>query len=205
MATFTWNYYGDTTPDWTDIAANTLVFSGVGGLATAVTVGEWQDETHIGNGDPGTDQCGTNHSNSVKYISSTEFDDGGGTETINDTNLLATECTLQILFTHGSAVAVTSARLYAYDGSTVTTPAVGVDVVAFEQGQTNTAWEIINDDSVAGALTNGNIGGDNSAERLDFADSGSATDHTYYAALSASPESVGAKASFDFGMALTYS
>ena len=43
------------------------------------------------------------------------------------------------------------------------------------------------------------------SERLDLADSGSATDHYWYIALSASPESVGAKTSFDFGATLTYS
>jgi len=205
MATFTWNYYGGAGPAWTDIAANTVVFSGTGGLATPVTVASWQDETHIGNGDPGTDQCGANHIVNVKYISSTQFDNGSGTETLSDANLVATECTLQILFTDGASVAITNARFYSYDGTTVTTEAVGVDAVAFEQGVAASAWTIINDDAVAGALTNGSIGGDNSGERLDLADQGAATDHTYYVAISASPESVGGKASFDLGIALTYS
>ena len=205
MATFTWNYYGSTGPAWTDISTNTIVFSGSGGLTTPVTVAAWQDETHIGSGDPGTDQCGANHSNNVKYISSTQFDSGSGTETLNDTNLLATECTLQVLFTDGASVAITNARFYAYDGTTVTTEAVGVDVEAFEQGVAATTWTIINDDSVAGALTVGAVGGDNAGERLDLANQGAATSHTYYIAVSASPESVGAKSSFDFGIALTYS
>lgn len=205
MATFTWNYYGSTGPAWTDISTNTIVFSGSGGITTPVTVAAWNDETHIGDGDPGTDQCGANHANSVKYISSTQFDNGSGTETLNDTNLTQDECVLQIEFTDASSVAITNARFYAYDGTTVTTEAVGVDVVAFEQGQSATTWTVINDDTVSGALTSGSIGGDNSGERLDLADQGAATDHTYYIAISASPESVGAKTSFDLGIALTYS
>ncbi|MHC4412490.1 MAG: hypothetical protein ACYSW6_05885 [Planctomycetota bacterium] len=205
MATFTWNYWGGTGPSWTDVATDTIVFSGTGGLTNPVTVAAWQDETHMGTGDPGTDGCGTVHAKNNKYISSTQFDNGSGTETLNDTNLTQDECTLQIVFTDASAVAITSARFYAYDGTTTTTEAVGVDVVAFEQGQSATTWTVINDDTVSGALTNGSIGGDNAGERLDIADSGSATSHTYYIAVSASPETVGAKTDFDFGFALTYS
>lgn len=198
MAAFDWAYWGATGPGWTDIGANTIVFSGSGGLATPVTVAAWQDETHIGSGDPGTDQCGTNHSNNVKFISSTQYDSGGGTETLIDANLLATECTLRIQFTDAGSVATSNGRFYAYDGSTTTTEAVGVDVYAFEQGVTATTWTNINDDS-------GNTGGDNAGQRLDLGNSGAATEHTFYIAISASPESVGAKSSFDFGVALTYS
>lgn len=207
MATFTWYAMVGAGPTWTDISTNTVVFSGSGtDLSAAVTVATWQDGTHLGDDDPGSDQCGANHANNVKYVSSTQFNlNGGGTETLNDTNLTSSECTLRVIFTHGSAVSTSSARFYAYDGSTTTTPAVGVDVVAFEQGVTATTWTVINDETVAGALTNGSIGGDNTSERLDLGDQGSATDHTFYIAVSASPESVGAKTSFDFGLALTYS
>lgn len=198
MAAFTWEVYSDT-PGWKDIAANTIVFSGSATDLTAnITVAAWQDGTHLGNGDPGTDQCGTNHVPNVKYISSTEFDDGGGTEDLNDTNLVPTECSFRIRFTDASSVATSSARLYSYDGTTETDEAVGVDAYAFEQGVTASSWTQINDDS-------GNVGGDNSGQRLDIQDDGAATDHTYYFAVSASPESVGAKASFDVGIALVYS
>jgi len=205
VATFTWNYWGGTGPSWTDVSTDTIVFSGTGGLANPVTVAAWQDETHMGTGDPGSDACGTVHAKNNKYISTTQFDNGSGTETLNDTNLTQDECTLQIIFTDGASVAITSARFYAYDGTTTTTEAIGVDVEAFEQGQAATLWTIINDDTVSGALTVGSIGGDNTGERLDLADQGAATDHTYYIAVSASPETVGAKTAFDFGIALTYS
>lgn len=197
MATFTWEVYANT-PAWFDIAANTVVFAGLGGLATPITVGSWQDETHLGNGDPGTDQCGTNHVPNVKYVSGTQFDSGSGTETLNDTNLTATECTLRVRFTDGSSVAISSARFYAFDSTTETVEAIGIEAYAFEQGVGATAWTQIGDDS-------GNIGGDNSGERLDLGDQGAATDHTFFIAISARPETVGAKTAFDFGIALTYS
>jgi hypothetical protein len=197
MATFTWEVYSDT-PAWHDIGANTVVFAGSGGIDTPITVGSWQDETHIGNGDPGTDQCGTNHVPNVKYVSGTQFDDGGGTETLNDTNLVATECTLRVTFTDAASVATSSARFYSFDGTTETTEAVGIEAYAFEQGVSASTWTQINDDS-------GNIGGDNSGERLALSDQSAGTEHTFYIAISARPESVGAKTEFDFGIALTYS
>ena len=57
---------------------------------------------------------------------------------------------------------------------------------------------MINDDS-------GNIGGDNSGERLGLTDQSADTEHTFYVAVSSRPESVGSKTEFDLGIALTYS
>jgi hypothetical protein len=200
MATITFEGYMGATPDWTDLAANTLVFcSSLTDLATAITVAEWQDGTHAGSDDPGTDQCGANHMNNVKYVDDTHFIlNGGSSEVINDTNLTQNECTLRIHFNHGSAVAVTGARLYCYDGTTTTDPGVDMEMYAFEQGQSATSWTEINDYS-------GSIGGDNVGERLDLADSASSQDHYWYVAISVSPESVGDKASVDLGVTLTYS
>jgi len=197
MATFTWQVYADT-PGWMGIGANTIVFSGSGGLATPITVGTWQSESHLGSGDPGTDQCGANHVPNVKYISGTQFDSGGGTESLNDTNLAQTECTMRINFTDASSVATSNGRFYSFDGATETNEAVGIEAYAFERGVGASTWTNINDDS-------GNIGGDNSGERLALSDQSAATEHTFYVAVSARPESVGAKTQFDFGIALTYS
>lgn len=197
MATFTWEAYCDT-PGWKGISTNTIIFSGSGGLATPITVGNYQSETHLGSGDPGTDQCGSSHVPNTKYISSTQFDGGSGTETLNDTNLAQTECTLRIKFTDASSVATSSARFYAFDGTTETNEAVGVEAYAFERGVSATTWTQINDDSA-------NVGGDNTSERLSLSDQGAGTEHYFYIAISARPESVGAKTQFDFGIALTYS
>lgn len=197
MATFTFDaYYG--TPAWTDISTNTMVFGGAG-FGDTIAVGSYQDSTHIGTGDPGTDVCTTNHANNVKYLTgSTMSVNGGGSEDINDTNLLETECTLRVHFNHTSSVQITNARLYCFDGTTPTTEAPGIDAWAFERGVSATAWTKVNDASAS-------YGGDNAGERMALGDKTAAQDHYWYVALSASPESVGAKTSFDFGVALTYS
>lgn len=200
MATFTWYGYMGSTPGWVDIASNTIVFSGSAtDLTVPITVGTWNSGTHVGNGDPGTDQCGTNHMRNVKYVSSTQFDNTGSTETINETNIAQTECTLQIMFSDASSVATSAARFYSFDPlASETVEAVGVEAYALERLTGVTQWTQINDDS-------GSIGGDNSGERLSLADQAAATQHTYYVCVSARPETVGAKTQFDLGIALTYS
>ena len=200
MATFNWEVYADT-PAWMDVSTNTIVFSGSNtDLTEPITVGTWNDGTHLGSGDPGTDQCGSTHVPNVKYVSSTQFDlNGGGTTTLNDTNLTESECTIRIKFTDASEVETSNARFYAFDGTTETNEAVGVEAYAFERGVDASTWTQINDDS-------GNIGGDNSGERLGLSDhTTSAYTHYFYIAISARPESVGAKTQFDLGVALTYS
>jgi hypothetical protein len=200
MATFTFSGYMGAGPAWADLSTNRIVFSSsLTDLATAITVASFQDGTHAGDGTPGTDQCGANHMNNVKYVDDTHFSlNGAASAVLNDTNLADTDCTMQIHFNHGSAVAVSNARLYCYDNSTTTQYAADLDVYAFERGAGASSWTKINDAS-------GVTGGDNSGERLDLQNSASATDHYWYVALSASPEAVGAKSNFAFGVALTYS
>ena len=119
---------------------------------------------------------------------------GGGTETLNDTNLIAGECTLRIHLNNGASVATQNSYFYTFDGSTTTTEAVEVEAYAFEQGVSATTWTQVNDDS-------GNVGGNNSGERLDLGEKSAATDHYWYLAISARGESAGAKTSFDLGFA----
>lgn len=197
MATFQWEVYANT-PGWFDISTNTVVFSGTGGISTPITVGNWQDETHLGTDDPGADQCGSNHVPNCQYVNDTQFDKGGGTIALNDTNLATTECTLRIYFYDGSSVTTTNGRFYTFDGTTETNEAVGIEAYAFERGVGASTWTLVNDDS-------GNTGGDNSGERLPLTDQSAGTEHWFYIAISARPESVGSKTQFDLGVALTYS
>lgn len=200
MATITFEGYMGAGPSWTDIGANTLVFSSsLTDLTAPITVNAYNDGTHAGNGDPGTDQCGANHINNVKYLTSGTFSlDGGGSTALSDANLPANDCTLRLHFNHSSSVAVTNARAYIYKPSvSVTTKADNIMAYAWERGESATAWTLIND--------TGTTGGDNTGERLDLQNSGAATDHYWYIALSLSPTVVGGHTDVDLGMALTYS
>lgn len=202
MATITFEHNTGTSgaPVWTNIAANTLVFSGSATSLTAtISTTDWQDGTHIGNDDPGTDQCaggvggGGAHVSNVKFLTTSTMSlNAAGSANITDANLAANDCTLRIHLTNASSVATQNTFFYTFDGATTTTEAVEVECYAFERGVTATAWTQVNDDSA-------NIGGDNSGERLDLGEKSTATDHTWYLALSARGESAGQKTSFDLG------
>lgn len=199
MATITFESYVGAGPAWADNGVNTVVFSGaIDDVATPITVAQFQDGTHLGSGSPGTDQCGANHNNNVKYVDSTHFIlNGGSSEVLNDTNLGNDECNIRLHFNHASAVVVTGARLFMYDGAVDANYAPDIDAFAFERGVSASAWTNINDGS-------GGTGGDNVGERLDLGDKSSATDQYWYIALSLSPEAVGGK-NAAIKLALTYS
>lgn len=189
MATFTWYLQGtsDTTIEATDI----LQFAGSGGFDTAVTVGEYNDTTHV-ESSVGADDSSGNTPNNVKFISASggtggdsQADWGDGTEDLDA--MLTSEATLKINFSHGSSVTTSSAIFYAYDGTTTTAVPTGVTFYAAEQGDTN--------------FTNA----EGSAAALTLNDNTTATSHDFYIAVSASPDSVGEKTDFTLRIELTYS
>ena len=196
MATITYEYH-QSTPAWASMGANTLVFSGSAtDLTESISTIDWNDGVHIGDGDPGADQCvsgdNSGHINCVKYVDSTHFIlNGGASEVLNDTNLLDTECTLRIHLNNGTAVETQNSYFFCFDGATDTAEAVGVECYAFERGESASAWTQINDDS-------GDIGGNNAGERLDLGEETSGVDLYWYLALSARGETAGGKSSFDF-------
>jgi hypothetical protein len=167
----------------------------------------FQDGTHVGSGTPGTDQCTTNHTRNNKWLTDSTFSaNGGGSETLNDTNLDDAESTMRVHFNDSVARSIQNGRFYCFDGTTTTVEAVGLDVAAYEKGNSAT-WFHLNDDSATGATgwTTGNKGGDNDTERIGMgARASAATDQYWYYALSASPETAGSKSSFAFGVYLEY-
>lgn len=199
MATFTWKVYANT-PAWFDAGSNHIIFSGSSTDPTVpITLNTWNTGTHLGSADPGTDQCGTTHIPNVAYVATNSYSYNGGASTaLTDANLLDTHCQLQVLFTDAASVATSNGFFYCYDSTTTTTEATGVEVYAFERGVSATQWTAINDDSA-------NVGGNNSGERLSLGNQTSATEHTYFIAISARPETVGGKGDFEFGVTLTYS
>lgn len=183
MATYTWTLQGTspTTIDATDI----IQFAGSGGFDTAITVGEYNDSTHVESSVGANDSSGNTPHNNKYLTSSTVSVNGGGSTALS--GVTTTNCALKINFAHGSAVAVSSHTIYAYDGTTTTAVPTGVTFYIAEQGDTN--W------------TNA----EGSAAALSVADSASATSHDFYFLISASPESVGEKTAFAIRDELTYS
>ena len=180
MATWTrYGYYGGSA--WNDIGTNNVAFTGSSGYTDSIAVNSWQDKTFVVDGTPGNEVAEINN---TKFVSSSEFDKGGGGTAINDTNCAQTDCTFRWKFAHGTAVALQNMELYAYDGGTDANPAPNVEIQAFEQGEGATAWTEINDASAS-------VGGTGNAMSLGTRAAGTA--HYYYFALSWSGETAGAK------------
>ena len=129
---------------------------------------------------------------------------GAGSEVINDTNLADAECSLRIHLNDASAFKTQNGRFYSYNNSTTTVQATGVEIAAYEKGN-SAQWFHLNDDTTTGPTgwVTGSIGGDNTGERITMAARGSAAvDQLYYYALSLSPESFGDKANVAVGTSI---
>ena len=187
MATFTWALQGVTPTTLED--TDKLQLAGAT-FDSAVTVSEYQDSTHVESSVGANDSDG-NTPNNVKFISQdggtagdSQADWGDGTEDIDA--ILQSECTLDILFNHGSSVITENAIFYAYDGTTTTAVPTGVTFQAAELA--DAAW------------TNA----EGSAAAVTITDDATGTDHHYFISVSASPESVGLKEAFKLRIELTY-
>jgi len=115
-------------------------------------------------------------------------------------------CSMRVHFNDSVARSIQNGRFYCFDGTTTTTPAVGLDVAAYELANSS-QWFHLNDDSTTGpsGWTTGSVGGDNTGERISMgARASAATDQYWYYGLSASPETAGSKSSFAFGVYLEY-
>jgi hypothetical protein len=181
MATFTWTLQGTspTTIDATDI----IQFAGAT-FDSAITVGSYNDSTHVESSVGANDSSGNSPHNTKYLTSSTLSLDGGASSAVSA--LTTANCPLKINFSDASSVTTTSGKFYAYDGTTTTNAPVGVTFQAFEQG--DSAW------------TNA----EGSANAVTINDDTAATSHDYFFGISASPESVGEKTSFKLRIELTY-
>jgi hypothetical protein len=182
MATFTFTLQGSS--DTVIGATDRLQFAGASGFDSKVTVGAYNDSTHVKSSADANDSNGNTPENN-KYVSGTTADWGDGVENLN--LITEAECALKINFSDAASVEITDAIFYAYDGSTTTAVPTGVTFQAAEQG--DAAW------------TNA----EGSAAAVTLADQAAATSHDYFIAVSASPESVGLKSAFAIRVELTYS
>ena len=182
MATFTFTLQGSS--DTVIGATDRLQFAGAGGFDSKVTVGAYNDSTHVKSSADANDSNGNTPENN-KYVSGTTADWGDGVENLN--LITDAECALKINFSDAASVEITDAIFYAYDGTTTTAVPTGVTFQAAEQGDAN--WS----------------NAEGSAAAVALADQAAATSHDYFIAVSASPESVGLKSAFAIRVELTYS
>ncbi len=172
MATFTHYLQGST--DTTITSTDRLQFAG-GTFDSAITVGEYNDSTHVKD-DTDSDKSSGNSPNNNKY------------GTISSWPISTGDCALKINFSHSSSVETQNAIFYAYDGSDTTAGPSNVTFYAAEGG-------------VSSSWTNA----EGSGSALALADNTSAaTSHDFYLAVSASPDTVGTKTGNMYRIELEY-
>lgn len=164
-------YYDTVLSDWVQFVNDRIIAHG-DTYKLFMSQGDWQ------NGMSSEVRAGNN----VKFISSGQFDNGLGTQTLNDTNLTDAECPIRVrlIDESGTNFTTSSVSFWVYDGVTESAMAVGVEVYAFEQGEGNTSWTLLNDSSAG-------IGG--SGDAMSLAGNSGASEYTYYLAISSRVES----------------
>jgi len=206
MATI--SFYGDSAgPFDVDLYGSGLGFYGAGGFGASVAVGDWQENTYItdGNGVINGPQ-----SNNVKWTHSLSGE-LSGSNNLPLKYIPNADATLNVRFTHGSAVQVQNAELRIYDRTTITVGASGVTTKVAEiihtspsdavLGSGDLSWITASGDTVPVPLVQSpgisGIAGHGSSVTP-------ATRHDWYVAISARPDSIGSKTLYGMYVALEY-
>lgn len=186
--------------DLGDLRIHHLAGSGLGfygsSFGQSVAVSEYQDTTYI------TDSTGSNEGPALvntKWVhESSGINSTVGTDPIDLQHIPNRLSTLEIRFTHGSAVNVQNAKLRIFDRSNINNPASGV---------TTKVAEIIHPNPTQGAGGSGDATWNTPAGSdvmMDLVDSpgmsgvnamanNTSKMHSWYTVLSAEPDSIGSK------------
>lgn len=186
-----------------NLHVNNLSGSGIGyyggGFGYSVAVGSYQDTTFI------TNSAGTSQGpqcNNIKYMNTASGIINSASSGVALTAIPNYLATLKIEFTHTTAVKTQNAKFYCYDRVSINNPASGVtfkfaelihpDTVQNNNGSGTTSWQTPTGSSVVINLTA-------SPGMSGLSPNGPSTTqdtHHWFAAMSASPNSIGSKTDF---------
>ena len=184
-----------------DLNGSGLGFFGNSGFGSSVEVGEYQDATHI------TDGNGLTNGGQVTNVKWSHANSG----TLDGPNTYALQdiphrlATLNIRFTHTSAVKTQNAKLRIYDRSAINNDPSGVTCKVADiwghphptaetanQGSGDSSW---NTPKGSGVIMDLVASPGNSGQRPNGANT-TEIRHDWYVAMSASPDSIGSKTQF---------
>jgi len=192
-----------------DMAGSGLGFYGSSGFGTSVAVNSWQDSTYVtdGNGLIQGPQAGNvkwTHANSGEVE---------GTTNLALTYIPNYQSSLNVRFTHGSAVQCQNVEARVYDRASINVGASGVttrmveiihpDVTQVAGGSGDSAWI----EPAGSGITVGMA--KSPGESGQFAGDGTAstrtdTRHDWYLGISGSPDSIGSKTLYGLYISLEY-
>ena len=202
-----------------DFYADTFNLNGSGlgfygsSFGQSVDVGSYQNTTYITNSN-GTAQGEL--VNNIRYQGSAPYASGYVASELDPTNLTHIPnylATLNVRFTHSSAVKAQNVKCRIYDRSSINNPASGVttklaelihpDTVTGAGGSGDTAWltpagsSVIVDLAPSPGISGLYAGNGSNSVRSD-------TRHDWYMAISASPDSIGSKTLYGLYISLEY-
>lgn len=189
-----------------NLAGSGLGFFGDGGFGNSVAVDSWQDATYITNG-AGTEEGSI--VNNIKWVHAESGQYSTANYNLDDIpNRLAT---LNIRFTHSSAVKCQNPKLRIYDRSNIANPPEGVTCKVAELvhpdgtqgagGSGDTSWnEPSGTNEMSLTFQSPGISGEAPNGETETSD----VRHDYYVAISASPDSVGSKTNFGLYFEVEY-
>jgi hypothetical protein len=208
------NFYANPNSDSFNlkISGSGLGFYGNAGFGAAVAVGSWNERTYIT--DPNGVVQGAEAQN-VKWVhpnSGVLGQTGSGISLLNIPNY---QSTLEIRFTNDAAVQVENATVYIYDRYNIANPASGVtckvaeilhpSILQTDVGSGDSSWITSTLDGAVVPISLANSPGVSGF----YAGSGnssteSSLEHSWYCAISCSPDSVGSKTNFGLYFSCEY-
>ncbi len=204
MATI--SFYSGETFSIDNLSGSGLGFYG-GGFGQSVEVGSYQDTTFITNG-AGTSQ-GPQVDN-IKWLNTASGIINGASSGVPLTSIPNYLASLNVRFTHTSAVRTQNVKLRIYDRSNINNQASGVtckvaelihpDLVQNNNGSGSTTWQTPTGSSVIMSL----VASPGMSGLRPNGASTSADQHDWYLAISASPDSIGSKTQFAAYVELEY-
>lgn len=203
MATFTFHSAGN------DIGSSGVGFFGNAGFGSSVSVGAYQDSTYI------TNSNGTIAGASLNNIKYSHPNSGivngiGSPSGLNLQAITNSQASLNVRFSHTSAVATQNVKLRIYDRANINNAASGVTTKVAEiihptttnalDGSGSSSWQ-----TPAGSGTVMDLVSSPGMSGLRPNGSGTIADrHDWYLALSASPDSIGSKTQYAMWVELEY-
>lgn len=193
-----------------DTSGSGLGFYGSGGFGASVSVGEYQDNTYVTDGNGATQGP---QANNVKWRHANSGEISGST-VLNLLDIPNSQSTLKISFTHATAVKVQNCEMRIYDRSSINNAASGVTTKAAEiihpsatqtgsLGSGDSSWVTPAGSSVVLSLAqspgeSGLLAGDGTTSTTTD------TRHDWYVSLSASPDSIGSKTNYGLYFSCEY-
>lgn len=202
----------------TDLGGSGIGFYGDAGFGASVQVNAFQGTTYITNSVGTANGGALNNNRAVALSSGVVINNNRGTGSINITYPYNEEATLNIRFTHSSAVDVNNVKMRIFDRSNIDNNPSGVrcfcaeiikpsgasGVTPTSSGKGDTGWiEIYGSSSILGLTPDAGSGGYGAwADPVNG--SGSGVQHDWYVILSATPTSIGSKDKFGAYVSLEY-